>query len=399
MIDFLNNEKCMGCSACVNICPTQCISLIKNSEGFLYPQVTGKCISCGKCEKICPIINKRVEKNSYKQKAYALCTKSKQIWKESSSGGAYSAICKAVDDDGKTLFVGTAWDNLSVVQKGFVGYKKIKPFKKSKYISSDPKDSYSIIKDYLDKGGKVVYCSTPCYVAGLKSFLGKEYSNLISIDLICHGVGSPTVFELCLQEIENAYGKKIKNFEFRAKRRVYETDYLTKITFQDGNYKYLINDVYTQLFLKQICLRKSCGKNCAFRNSNRQGDLTIADFKNLTGVFENLIGDKQNFSTLVVNNEKGDKIVQKIKNKVKIYEIGLEVIKQNNPLFFRHTWFSNERDEFFVDVEKNIIKAKENMLPMTELKRKYSSKLFSLLPVFIRRKILLKRKNINGKNK
>ena len=398
MIDFLNNEKCMGCSACVNICPTQCISLIKNSEGFLYPEVTGKCISCGKCEKICPIIKNRTEKNSYKQKAYALCSKSKQIWKESSSGGAYSEICKAVDDDGKTLFVGAAWDNLSVVQKGCVGYNQIKQFRKSKYISSDPKDSYRIVKDYLDKGGKVVYCSTPCYVAGLKSFLGKDYFNLLTIDLICHGVGSPTVFELCLQEIEKVYGKKVKKFEFRAKRRIYETDYLTKITFNDGKFKYLINDVYTQLFLKQICLRKSCGENCAFRNSNRQGDLTIADFKNLTGVFEHLIGCKNNYSTLVVNNEKGEKIVWKIKNKVKMFEVGLEVIEQNNPLFFRSTWFSNERDEFFVDIEKNLVRAKENMKPMKELKRSYSSKLFSLLPVFMRRKILLKRKNTNGKN-
>lgn len=397
MIDFLNNEKCMGCSACVNICPTQCLSLKKNKEGFLYPEITGNCISCGKCEKTCPIINKHIEESSYKQKAYALCTKSKRIWKQSSSGGAYSEICKAVDD-GKTLFVGATWDNLSVVQKGCVGYKQIKQFRKSKYIASDPKDSYKIIKEYLERGNKVVYCSTPCYVAGLRSFLGKDYPNLLCVDFICHGVGSPLVFNLCLKEIENVYAKKVKNFEFRAKRDIYETDHLTKITFNDGKSKYLINDIYSQLFLKQICLRKSCGENCAFRNSNRQGDLTIADFKNLTGVFERFIGYKQNFSTLVVNNEKGANIVEKMKHSTKMIEVEIDVIKQNNPLFYRQTWFSNERDEFFSDVENNLMIAKKNMQPMKELKKGIFQKIFSLLPVFLRRKILLKRNRTNGKN-
>ncbi len=386
MLYFTNEKKyCTGCSACYSVCPVKCITMEKDEEGFLYPIASDECIHCGKCEKICPVAEAEAMKQSFQQKAYCVLTKDKEIWKRSASGGAFSEICKAFGDN-DTIISGAAWDGFNVHHICVKGTDNIAPLCKSKYISSSPENVFSEIKNYLSNEKKVVFCGTPCQVAGLKNFLGKEYENLLLIDLICHGVGSPDVFKVCMSEIGDQFGIAVNSYQFRAKRDVYQTDYLACITFNDGKRKYLVNDQYIQLFLNQNCLRPSCGENCRYRNETRQGDITIADFKGLTKVFPELSCAKRNYSSVVVNSSKGDAVIKNMLKSVKFMECELDDIKKYNPLFFRQTWFSKDRDNFFKDFLLNSKEAiKKWTTDATVNERSLKRKVYDILPVFIRR--------------
>lgn len=389
MLSFNPEKKnCSGCAACYSVCPKQCISMARDEEGFDYPQLTSPetCINCGLCEKVCPInvtFPVKVE-----QKAFCAVTKDYSIWRRSASGGAFSEICRAWGDD-KTLVVGAAWDGLYVHHVGIVGVENIKPLCNSKYVSSHIEDTFREIRDYLKKG-KVIFCGTPCQVSGLRSFLRKDYDNLLTIDLICHGVGSPAVFEACTRAISKQAGTPLKSYSFRAKREVHETDYLTLLTF-DNRSEYVTQDPYIQLFLKQTCLRPSCGENCKYRGRNkRPGDFTIADFKGLTKVFPDLLGTKKNYSTIVANSEKALSIIPQLGRQMEMRQVSIEDVVKFNPLFDRHTWFSEDRDKFFAEFEKDedgtIGKWTESFVVNNETMK---SVIFTKLPVFVR-KILIK---------
>lgn len=352
MLSFNPEKKnCSGCAACYSVCPKQCISMERDEEGFDYPQLTSPetCINCGLCEKVCPVnvtFPVKVE-----QKAFCAVTKDYSIWHRSASGGAFSEICRAWGDD-KTLVVGAAWDGLYVHHVGIVGVENIKPLCNSKYVSSHIEDTFREIREYL-KTGKVIFCGTPCQVSGLRSFLRKDYDNLLTIDLICHGVGSPSVFEACARAISKQAGMPLKSYAFRAKRKVHETDYLTFLTF-DNKSEYVTQDPYIQLFLKQTCLRPSCGENCKYRGRNkRPGDFTIADFKGLTKVFPDLLGTKKNYSTIVANSEKALSVIPQLERQMEMRQVSIEDVVEYNPLFDRHTWFSEDRDKFFAEFVKD----------------------------------------------
>lgn len=356
MLDFTPNKgRCSGCTACKAICPVSCISMRQDKEGFQYPVSSDECIHCGLCEKVCPIPKPLTTANFGEQEAYAMVSKDYSIWHRSASGGAFSEICIAWGDK-STVIVGAAWDGLRVHHKCVIGIENITELCKSKYISSLPENTFKEILKYLKEERRVIFCGTPCQVAGLKSFLRKDYPNLLTIDLICHGVGSPLVFKDVMNLIGSQYDATVDGYEFRAKRKVFETDYIQRI-FTDKGDKYLIRDPYIQLFLSQLCLRPSCGENCVFRCENRQGDITIADFKGLSEVIPDFRFAKKNFSSLIANSRKGQEVIVDLKKSSILYQVSIEDIKKYNPLFFRQTWFSKDRDKFFKEYESNGIEA------------------------------------------
>lgn len=344
-------SNCSGCAACYSICPKKCISMVRDEEGFDYPEITSPdlCIDCKLCEKVCPaniVLPVKVE-----QKAYAALSNKYSIWHRSASGGAFSEICRAWGDE-HTLVVGAAWDGFYVHHLGVIGVSNIRPLCNSKYVSSHIEDTFIEIREYL-KNGKVIFCGTPCQVSGLRTFLRKDYENLLTIDLICHGVGSPKVFEACTRAISKQAGKQLKAYSFRAKRKVHETDHLTLLAFE-GDTQYVTQDQYIQLFLKQACLRPSCGQNCKYRGRyKRPGDFTIADFKGLATVFPDLLGTKRNYSTIVANSEKALNLIPQLHNHMEMRPVSIDDIIRFNPLFDRHTWFSEDRDKFFDEFVKD----------------------------------------------
>lgn len=382
-----NKETCTGCGACYSACPVKCIAMQRDDEGFLYPYIaTDTCVNCGLCERICPMVNKKGPKLQ-NQKAFAALSRNVHTWRRSASGGAFSEICR-VWSDSDTLIVGASWsgNTFEVRHIGVIGYPSILPLCKSKYIASSIGDAFLHIKQHLQQGKKALFCGTPCQVAGLRHFLSKDYENLLSLDLICHGVGSPTVFEQCVKVMEKYERKKIHSYEFRAKRRVHEIDYLTKLSFGDGTCKYVVGDPYIQLFFAQHCLRPSCGRNCIYRTSKRQGDITIADFKGLLQIFPELKGTKRNYSSVVFNTSKGLSIYDKLEKRMKLLPCSIEDIIRFNPLFAKQTIFSEKREEFFSEFNHSPIETIEKWTgPYRQHKVSLKQRIFSLMPVVMRR--------------
>ncbi len=352
MLEFLNDKKdCTGCSACYATCPVHCIEMQKDEEGFYYPVANDKCVHCKKCERICPIHNNLIPQRKEKPIAFAGVSKDEALWSLSSSGGAFGEICRCWGDK-DTIVVGAAWDDaFSVHHTCIKGIDNILPFHKSKYIQSRMEDVFIEVEHALKNNTKVIFSGVPCQVAGLKSFLGRKYPNLLTIDLICHGAGSIDVFQDAISLIEKRIGKTINRYGFRPKQSINENKLL--MNREDQELIFLKNDPYFQLFINQLCVRKSCGENCIFRNENRQGDITIADFKHIEKISKEFVSCDKNYSTIVFNTAQGKDIMDALNSKMILREVDIGIIKQYNPLFYRNTISAQNRDAFFNDYKEN----------------------------------------------
>lgn len=312
-IDILEREKCTGCGACVAACSVGCMSMLADENGFEYPQASEKCIDCGKCSRICPALNGRPKlKNAVEHKAYALCSRDADIYLQSASGGAFSEICSAFADDGTVIF-GAVFDGFRVIHTGVDGVKNIAPLRKSKYVAAESGDCFRQTKELLEQGHRVIWSSTPCRISGLRSFLGKEYDNLLCVDFICHGVGSPKVFEDFINYTQERYGEKLKKYTFRSKRRCDRnvSRHMSEYEFESGRKMYVDMDEYSQIFINQLCLRDCCEGNCDYQTEERVSDITIADFNSRHKALPEIAWDYRAYSTLVINTEKGRRSLKK----------------------------------------------------------------------------------------
>lgn len=390
MLDFNSNKtNCTGCAACYSICPVHCITMQQDEEGFLYPVSSDACIHCGLCEKICPSFLPKSELK-IQQRAIAAVSRDNEVWRRSASGGAFSEICRQWADD-DTLIVGAAWEGLKVHHIGVKGFGQIAPLCKSKYVSSAIEDTFIEVKDALKKGRKAIFCGCPCQVAGLKAFLRKDYDNLLTIDLICHGQGSPAVFEACMRNMSDYYGERVIAYQFRAKRKRYEEDYISSIKTQKSKF-YLTKDPYMQLFLSQNALRPSCGENCKYRDVRRLGDLTIADLKGLQTIFPDQIYPKKNWSTVVCNTQKGADCLLLLHRTMNVRPITIEDVVKYNPLFGRQTWFSKDRDAFFADFVADAASAINKWtVPAKEYRLSLLKEFYLMLPSWMKRVISKRR--------
>ncbi len=354
LLFFINDKaNCSGCTACANVCPTSCIELQPDDEGFYYPYYdVEKCIDCKKCEKVCPIFNSKNEGNiEIDQFAVTARSKNKEIWHRSSSGGAFTEICKSYGDE-NTIIVGVEMSNFKALHSCVVGVDNIDKFRKSKYIESDVSDIFNDIKNHLDSGSKLIFTGAPCQIAGLRSFLKKDYKNLLLIDFICHGVGSPLVFKKYIEYVNDNSGKILKNYTFREKVRINGKleIYNSKYEYSNGDIEYIHRDLYNQFFLSQLCIRLSCGESCIYRHSKRLSDITISDYKG-TPVKNKpfLLSDFKNYSSIIINSQKGIDIFNDFSKNMVVHTTTLEYLEKINLLFFHTTKENPLRNEFFRD--------------------------------------------------
>lgn len=351
MLAFIKKkERCTGCGACLNICPVDAITLCPDEEGFSYPVADENCIDCRKCQTVCPLFTDRASVMlDIEQCAYAALSKDKHVWQSSASGGAFTEICKAFGDADTVIF-GAAFDELKVRHTHVVGWQHNEHLRRSKYVQSDIGTCYREVRDFLENNQRVIFSGTPCQIAGLKSYLGRDYARLLCIDFICHGVGSPGVFKSFLEYLEAKYGSRIISYTFRFKKMFLGNFrlYVSRYVFDNQKTITVEKDEYNRLFLQQLCLRPSCSENCQFRTANRLSDLTMADFKRRDKAFPELT-DYRNYSTIVVNSQKGNKVLQRLKENMDIRFCPLEHIRKFNPLFDRTTPGNPLRQAFFRD--------------------------------------------------
>lgn len=376
-------SECTGCGACQAVCPQQSISFIRDNEGFSYPIADNNCVNCGKCKQICPVFNYNpCPKSDCRQFCVAARHKDNHIWEQSSSGGAFSAICQAYCEEGDVIF-GAKFEGTRVVHDCVCSVAEIDCFRKSKYVQSDMQRSYHKIKELLISNKKVIFSGTPCQVAGVKSFLGKEYENLLCIDLVCHGVGSPEVFESYIEYLEKKYKSKVTSFTFRNKKvrmgRLLE--YITRIEFEDGRKKENIKDLYNTAFIQTLFLRPSCG-NCMYANTNRVGDITIADFKKKHELLPQ-VKTLDNFSTIIINTKKGAAVYEKLQDLMEIYPVKLEDIVQENPPLRLPSTINEKKECFFADYQTGVLSIEQILKKYISVPR-LEKRIWMLVPDRIR---------------
>ncbi len=346
METIIKNEfikKCTGCAACCNTCPVDAITMIEGHNTFLYPHIDeSKCINCGRCEKVCIVNN--LKKDNIKPKTMYAFRACEDIRMNCSSGGVFPILANHIINNGGYV-CGAAFDDDFRLKHILVSDKENLPkLYLSKYVQSSIGTIYKEIEQLLKVNKTVLFCGTPCQVAGLKNVLNKDYKNLFTIDLLCHGVPSQTVFDLYLKDITN--GKSIKNVVFRNKKFGWSAERMW-IEFDDGsvyNKTRAEGDPYVTAFLENIDLRDSC-ENCKFSELPRMGDLTIGDFWGIDKV-DNTQQDKFGTSIVLCNSHKGEKLFALLEGKgiIKEYPFNENLPNRLNNAVFSH---SKQKDRFF----------------------------------------------------
>ncbi len=341
----VSTTNCTGCGACENICPLNAIKLEENSEGFSYPNIDStKCTNCGMCEKVCPIKNHT--KHEELDYVYAITTDD-EIRMKSSSGGAFTLLATEIlQNNGYVCGASYSKDFKSVEHIIISSVDELYKLNTSKYIQSNINNIYKKIKELLNKDFEVLFSGTPCQVAGLNNFLGKDYTNLTTIDILCHGVPSPLVWRKYLEKI-NPENKTIKSINFRDK--AYGTYPLHfSIKYSDGN-TFIENskkNPYFKGFLKNLTLRKSC-YNCKYATLARTSDITLGDFWKLQK-FDKKLNDNKGYSAYMPNTEKGKVFLDKISKNAKLFQkIPVKYLVKGNPTLKAPPKPHTNRNHFF----------------------------------------------------
>ena len=305
-------ERCTGCEACAQSCPKQCISMVSGEFGFLYPEIDKLlCVDCHACEKVCPI--GKGMPVPVCQQAYAAVHRDKETLKCSTSGGAFTALAEEVFRRGGIVY-GVRMDDFIVHHVRIASTADLPRLRGSKYLQSRIGSVFKETENDLKDGKTVLFSGTPCQVDGLKHFLGKTYDNLITVDLVCHGVGSQAYFNKFMTTL-TAKWPEAKELQFRSKRfagwscsGALVIDDKKNGTIEKPFYYH--ENYYYQFFLQGDIYRKSC-YTCKYANLNRPGDITLGDFWGVEKL--KLPLDTYNGCSLViVNSEKGRSWIERV---------------------------------------------------------------------------------------
>lgn len=355
---ILDNEKnCTGCMACYNICPHHAIGMVKNEEGFLYPNINNDlCVNCGLCKKTCPVVS-GVKISDRKKEIFAFQSSNKDLLKKSSSGAFFSIASNEILKSNGFIF-GAAFDSKLKLSHICVNTKDtLDKLRGSKYLQSEIGNSFFEAKKLLDNGVKVLYTGTSCQIAGLKNFLHKEYENLITIDLVCHGVPSPLVFEKYINWIEKKSNATCTDFSFRKKKWSWHVfnvnaDLHCKHAGTLSTKNYIgtwHRDPYMRGFLRELYLRPCC-HTCKYASTLKPADITVGDFWGYKK-HKKLKDNDTGISMVMINTEKGNRFFSEVdKGAYNSVTVDLEEAVNGNPALRAPFPPSPVRDMFWKDL-------------------------------------------------
>lgn len=324
---FKELKDCCGCAACMNICPKKAITMRADGKGFVYPDIDQQlCIECGKCKRVCAFQN--VSYNESLKGTYAAVSTNTDV-RESASGGLFASFAKAVlEDNGVVYGCAMIYENEKLQPKHIcvTCIEELALLKGSKYVQSDIGYIYQDVRNRLKTGVTVLFSGTPCQIAGLRGFLEKEYKNLFTIDIICHGVPSVQFFQDYISYAEKKIGKKIVDFRFRDKHSGWKLYGRMSCKNSDGTVEQCYfepeESSYYQMFLNSYTYRENC-YFCPYACDNRQGDITIGDYWCIDLVhpemlIENggVLDEKQGISCMIINDSRGKEMLKRYGHKV-----------------------------------------------------------------------------------
>ena len=331
IVDLCKTGLCTGCSACANACPEQCIQMAADAEGFLRPKIdSSQCVVCGTCQNVCPVLHPKAHGNE--TVAYAAVHKDDAIRLESTSGGVFSLLCQWVLDHGGIVFGAAYADDFSVAHGCVEKASDLSKLRTAKYAQSAIGDSYRRAKTFLEQGRYVLFSGTPCQIGGLRTFLGKDYGRLLTVDLICHGVPSPAVWEHYIQYRgeQDAQGERPTSINLRSKESGW-AGYSIRFDYAGGQTYRMPNsqDPYLRCFVKDLCLRPSCYA-CSFKGIDRCSDFTLGDY---WGVWSQLpeLDDNQGTSIVLLHSEKAKRIWPELLSGMKAVQVDADQCFSENP--------------------------------------------------------------------
>ena len=366
MIQIKDKKDCCGCSACVQKCPKQCISLKEDDEGFLYPVVDKEaCIDCGLCEKVCPVLHQGEPHKPLK--VYAAKNQDEEIRRQSSSGGIFTLLAEKTIQEGGVVFGARFDENWEVKHDYTETIEGLAAFRGSKYVQSRMEDNYRKAEMFLKQGRKVLFSGTPCQVAGLKRFLRKEYEHLLTVDFICHGVPSPGVWRKYLKEtvarmcdknsvstdpisMEDAH---VESISFRDKSSGWKK-YSFALTLSATSRSGVKNTVslcevfpqntFMKGFLSDLYLRPSCYA-CAAKSGKSGSDITIGDLWGAPSIIGNEDDDKGT-SLVLINKDRC-----KVDASLWMKEIDYQAALTYNPAIEQSVRIPKQRTTFYIGLD------------------------------------------------
>ena len=353
MIRLKRPEDCCGCHACETVCPKNCIKMQEDDEGFLYPKTDAStCIDCHLCEKVCPMINrverpKRFPSGRNEPIVFAAKNRDEEIRFQSSSGGVFSALAEVVVRNGGVVF-GARWNaNFTEVVHDFTEtLDGIAVFRGSKYLQSRVGDAFRKAREFLRAGREVMFTGTPCQIAGLRRVLRRDFPKLLAVEVVCHGVPSPKIWNIYLRDLkrklENGIkgegdGKNSATLASLASDQWHSEDFVEirslslRCKSPPGGWKkyslaltwsprsgekiqprafwepchYWAENTYMNAFLSDLDNRPSCAK-CPAKFQKSGADLTLGDFWGIDAELD----DDRGCSLVLANTERGLSVIR-----------------------------------------------------------------------------------------
>lgn len=387
---YNKNDECCACGACVNICPKNAVSMKEDKYGFLFPSIDENlCIDCQMCKKVCAYQN--ITETNNPLKTWVAVSGNKKSLEKSASGGVFYTIANKVIKDGGCA-VGAAFDsNFNLNHITARNSEELKKLQGSKYTQSSTNLIFRDIKKMLLNGEKVLFSGCPCQVAGLKAYLGKNYDNLVTVDLICHGVPSNRALKDYLKTFENKKNISIKDFCFRDKSIGWGKN---GSIISEKNKKYKLfetSESYFFYFAHSLIMRENCYK-CKYACKNRTGDISIGDFWGIEKEHPEIIGknginESKGISVIIANTQKGIDIVEENKNLFQIYESSFEKASRGNEQLKRPSKYNPKREEILQLYAESGWEAVETRFNKNIGMKKYTGYIKSFIPKGLKRQL------------
>ena len=333
MINVVNKYLCCGCTACEFVCKVKAITFVKDALGFAYPQVNKAiCVNCGYCNNVCPFYNKDEKINSIsdsRQRVFAVRHNDSSEIATSRSGAAFIALSDSILQKGGVIYGAAMDNNFATMHKRSENRISCKEFKGSKYTQSSIHEIIPLVINDLKGGRIVLFSGTPCQIHCINKVVPQKLQdNLITVDIICHGVASPKVWDDYLHYIEKKEKKKIIQVNFRDKE-IFGWSGLHKESFTFENN---VKQTYHYTFYEPYLLRLSC-YNCPFSNLVRHSDITIGDFWGIDKLDRAFNPNDTGCSLVISNTAKGEKTLMNASKDITAKEFSIKDCIQPNLLY------------------------------------------------------------------